>query len=283
VTAHRRDGAVISGSAFNGGSKKIDVTRPLQQFIDDLESRRRRLVVVNGTEVSAKVDDIVDYFERLDLETSSMSTAGLPDAFLVLTDGDTYRGGVGIEELHDYLFDSLSGDSLEAVAERSRQRPVVEGFLARLDQNVYSLSGERRLPLVCVSQLLESRAWRRGDGCLHAGVQNLSTFERAPATWTRYNKIADTSVETTVYGRPDWNPGDWGAITAYGDTTGKWVGEYWFVVYSGPERHDDGALLARETDTDRYTGFWTFDSDTVDDLVGTLVSDYQPSLTRLDE
>lgn len=259
------------------------MTRPLQQFIDDLESQRRRLVVVNGTEVSAKVDDIVDYFERLDLETSSVSAAGLPDAFLVLTDGDTYRGGVGIETLHEYLFDSFGGGSLEALAEESRQRPVVEGFLARLDQNVYSLSGERRLPLICISQLLESRACRRGDGCLHAGVQNLTTFERAPATWTRYNKIADTGVETTVYGRPDWNPDDWGAVTAYGDTTGELVGEYWFVVYSGPERHDDGALLARETDAGRYTGFWTFDSDTVDDLVGTLVTDYQPSLTRLDE
>jgi hypothetical protein len=267
----------------NGERRRVVVTRPLQQFIDDLESQRRRLAVVNGSEVSAKVDRIVNYFERFDLEMSHVSAAGLPDAFLVLTDDDTCLGAVDIGELHDYLFDSLSGESVKALTEGGRQQPVVEGFLARLDQNVYSLSGERRLPLVCVSQLLESRAWRRGAGTLHAGVQALSTFERAPGTWTRYHKIADTGVETTVYGQLDWTPDDWGSVTAYGDETGDLVGEYWFVVYSGPEVHDDGALLAREAEADRYTGFWTFDSDTVDSLVETLVSDYQPALGRLDE
>jgi len=267
----------------NGEHRKVVVPRPLQQFIDDLESQHRRLVVVNGSAVSAKVDRIVDYFERFDLDPSHVSAAGLPKAFLVLTDGDACLGSIDIGELHDYLFDSFSGDALEELTEDNRQRPIVEGFLARLDQNVYSLSGERRLPLVCVSQLLESRAWRRGTGHLHAGMQSLSTFERAPETWTRYRKISVSGVETTVYGRPDWTPDDWGSVTAYGDETGDLVGEYWFAVYSGPEVNDDGALLAHETGTDRYTGFWTFDSATVDELVETLVADYQPSLRRLDE
>ncbi|MEF8856282.1 MAG: hypothetical protein V5A16_02535 [Haloplanus sp.] len=259
------------------------MTKPLQQFIDDLESRRRRLLVVNGTEVDAKVDAIVGYFDRLDLETSYVTAADLPDALLVLTDGDACLGAVGVRELYDYLFDSLRRDELGNFAEDVRQRPIVEGFLARLDQNVYSLSGERRLPLICVSQLLESRAWRRGAGRFHAGVQRLSTFEQAPAMWTHYRKIAETDVETTVYGQPDWMPDDWGALAAYADESGDLIGEYWFVVYSGPEPRDDGALLARETDADRYTGFWTFDSDTVGSLVETLVDDYKPSLTRLDE
>ncbi|RMB24931.1 hypothetical protein ATH50_0011 [Haloplanus aerogenes] len=236
---------------------------------------------MNGTEVDAKVDAIVDYFERFDLETGHVTAAELPDAFLVLTDGDACLGAVGIKELHDYLFDALRDASLADLTEDVRQRPIVEGFLARLDQNVYSLTGERRLPLVCVSQLLESRAWRRGAGSLHAGVQRLSTFESAPATWTRYRKIAEASVETTVYGQTDWEPEDWGAVTAYGDESGSLVGEYWFVIYSGPEKYDDGALLAHETETNRYTGFWTFDSATVDALVETLVDDYQPELTCL--
>lgn len=275
--------AVISTSASNLAAGKIVVTRPLQQFIDELESQRRRLVVVNGAKVDDQVDDIVGYFDRLGLETRYVTAAELPDAFLLLTDGDTCLGAVAVSDLYGYLFDSLSGDALEELADQHRQQPIVDGFLARLDQNVYSLSGERRLPLVCASQLLESRAWRRGAGHLHAGVQSMGTFERAPATWTRYLKIADAGVETTVYGRTGWEPDDWGSIAAYGDETGDRVGDYWFVVYSGPEDHDDGALLARETDTGRYTGFWTFESDTVTELVETLRSDYQPSLTRLDE
>lgn len=278
-----RDGAVISASVPNTVTGKTAVTRSLQQFIDELESQRRRLVVVNGSEVDSEVDDIVGYFDRLGLETRHVTAAALPDAFLVLTDGDACLGAVAVSDLYDYLFDSLNDEALEQLTEDVRERPVVEGFLAQLDQNVYSLAGERRLPLVCVSQLLESRAWRRGSGCLHAGVQSLSTFERTPATWTRYRKIADAGVETTVYGRPGWEPDDWGAVTAYGDETGDRVGDYWFVVYSGPENHDDGALLARETDAGRYTGFWTFESETVDELVETLLGDYQPSLTRLDE
>lgn len=252
-------------------------------FIDDLESQRRRLVVVNGSEDGARIDDIVDYFDRFELETSSVRASGLPDAFLVLTDGDACLGAVGVNDLHDYLFDSLDGDGLDGFAEDTRQRPVVEAFLAHLDENVYSLSGERRLPLVCVSQLLESRAWRRGEGELHAGFQSFARFEQSPSTWRRYRKIADTDVETTAYGRPEWEPDDWGPITAYADEGGEQLADYWFVVYDGPERGDDGALLARETEAGRYTGFWTFDSETVAELCETLVADYQPSLVRLDE
>jgi len=259
------------------------VTRPLETFIDELESKRRRLVVVNGAEAEAQVDEIVGYFGRFDLETTTVTAPGLPEAFLVLTDGDACLGAVGVAALHAYLFDSLSGDSIDDLTADTRQRPVVEAFLTRLDGNVYSLSGERRRPLICVSQLLESRAWHRGEGELHAGVQSLATFERAPATWRRYRKIADANVATTVYGRPEWEPDDWGSITAYADDTGDRLGAFWFVVYRGPEPRDDGALLARETDAGRYTGFWTFDSETVEELVETLIDDYQPSLTRLDK
>lgn len=253
----------------------------LERFIDDLESQRRRLVVVNGAGVESLVDDIVDYFDRFELVIEHVTVSALPDAFFLLTDGDDCLGGVGVRDLHKYLFDSLDGEALGGL-EDVRHRPVVEGFLARLDQNVYSLSGERRLLLVCVSQLLESRAWRRGEGTLHAGVQRFDTFERAPGTWTRYRKIADSSVETTVYGQPGWEPDDWGGVQAYADESGDLVGDYWFVVYDGPERRDDGALLAREVSDGRYTGFWTFESDTVEALVDTLVETYQPSLARVD-
>jgi len=258
------------------------VTRTLQTFIDELESRRRRLHVVNGDGVEPLVDDIVDYFDRFDLETTHVTAPPLPDACLLLTDDDSFLGGVSVTDLHDYLFASLTDEALGDLVS-VRGTPVVEAFLTQLDGNVYSLSREEKLPLACISQLLESRAWYRGAGSLHAGVQRLATFEQAPAAWTRYRKIAGSGVATTVYGRPDWEPADWGTVAAYGDESGERIGEYWFVVYSGPEDRDDGALLARETDEGRYTGFWTFESDTVTDLVETLVTDYQPSLTRLDE
>jgi hypothetical protein len=257
------------------------VSPSLQQFIDELESHRRRIVVVNGTAVDEQIGDIVDYFDRFDLETEHVSASALPDAFLVLTDGDDYLGSIGVAELHEYLYDSFAGDVDPDPDVEMGRSPAVEGFLSRLDGNVYSLSAEGKLALACVSHLLETRAWRRGLGELHAGIQRFSLLRDDPALWSRYRKLAACGVETSVYGQSDWTPADWHGVTAYADESGACLGDYWFVAYRGPEERDDGALLAREDDDGRYTGFWTFDSDTVDAIVDTLVGDHQSTLTRL--
>lgn len=255
------------------------MTGSLEQFIDERGSHQRRIVVVNGAEVDAEVADIVDYFDRFDLETRRVTSEGLPESFLVLTDGDAYLGSVGIAELHEYLFDAFDRDSLRDLDVSTQRNASVESFLAHLDGNLYSLSGEGKVAMACVSQLLETRAWRRGTGELHTGLQTFRALRDDPSVWTRYRKLADCGVDTTVYGRPDWMPASWGGVSAYADETGDHVADYWFVVYRGTDDQDDGALLARETDPGRYTGFWTFGSETVGELVETLVSDYQPSLS----
>lgn len=259
------------------------MTRPLQQFIDDLESRRRRIVVVNGSAVGDEVDAIVDYFDRLDVEVERLNAAGLPDAFLLLTDGDACLGAVGVAALHDYLFASITGDAFRRGDDGAWNGPTVESFLARLDQNVYSLSGAGKRPLTCVAHLLESRAWRRDAGRLHAGVQSFSAFREDASTWTRYRKLAEGEVETAVYGRPDWTPPDWGPIAAYADEAGDRIADFRFVIYQGADARDDGALLARDVPDGGYTGFWTFESDTVDALADTLAAESDRSLVRLDE
>ncbi|GAB6862731.1 hypothetical protein ACFR97_04165 [Haloplanus litoreus] len=257
------------------------MTRSLQQFIDERESHQRRIVVVNGAEVDDEVTEIVDYFDRFDLETRRVTIDGLPESFLVLTDGDAYLGSVGIAELHAYLFEAFDQNSFRDLDPSAKRNPSVEGFLTHLDGNVYSLFGEGKVAMGCVSQLLETRAWRRGAGELHTGFQTFRALRDDPSVWTRYRKIADCGVDTTVYGRPEWTPETWNGVNAYADETGEHVADYWFVVYRGPDDQDDGALLARETDPGRYTGFWTFDSETVGALVETLVADYQPSLSAL--
>jgi hypothetical protein len=259
------------------------VSRTLHRFIDELESRRRRLLVVNDDGDADDVTDIVDYFGRVALERVDVTAPEFPESFLVLTDGDDHLGSVGITELHDYLFTSFTSDGGRTPDAGARENPTIEGFLARLDGNVYSLSGEGKLAIAAISQLLETRAWRRGAGELHAGVQEFSTLRSEPSPMARYKKIADCGVDTSVYGRPDWTPGDWGGLAAYGDESGTQLGEFWFVAYRGPEQSDDGAVLAREVDDGRYTGFWTFDSETVDSLVATLVEAYQPSLASLSD
>jgi hypothetical protein len=257
------------------------VTRTLQQFIDELDSRRRRIVVVNGDDVSEEVADIVAYFDRLDLETAAVTATALPESFLVLTDGEEFLGAIGVADLHEYLFASFTDDTFRMLDAGVRASAAIEGFLGHLDGNVYSLSGDGKLPIASVSQLLETRAWHRGTGTLHAGFQRLSNLRSDSATLTRYRKLAECGVETSVYGRPDWTPSEWTEIAAYGDESGDHLEAYWFVVYRGPEATDDGAVLAREDADGRYTGFWTFDSETVAALAETLVEEYQPRLTPL--
>ena len=94
-----------------------------------------------------------------------------------------------------------------------------------------------------------------------------------------YTTLADRGVDVTLYGQADWTPPADAGFDVYDDPDGSVVGDYWFVVYdSGPG--DGAALLAREVDPGRYSGFWTFDADRVAPVVDCLERDLQPRLTH---
>ncbi|MEM4780192.1 MAG: DICT sensory domain-containing protein [Halalkalicoccus sp.] len=115
--------------------------------------------------------------------------------------------------------------------------------------------------MILASREVEERAWRSGGGRLYAGFQRLS---RLRPQWSVYDRLTDV-VDVRVYGVRDWElPGE---ITIDGAEDEE-VRKSWFVVYDGDGR--DGAkaaLVAEERDPGEFTGFWTYETDTIDDLL----------------
>ena len=78
---------------------------PFDAVIDDLASERRELVALNPPDDGA-LDDVLDYFERVDVSGRNRVTdPALPKAALLVTDGDRCLASADLERLHTYLFE----------------------------------------------------------------------------------------------------------------------------------------------------------------------------------
>ena len=275
------------------------MSRPLDAVIDELAGERRELVAVNATEVEP-LDAVVAYFDRFNLsDVTHVDDSALPSGALLATDGDRCLAAVDIADLHTYLFDpgvgtgpfaDADGESRggDAANERPGTGPLTEAdvagirqFLARLDNRVYTVTGETATPMVGVSRHIEQRALAAGDGTVHAGFQRLSRLRDKRHTLDTYLTLAERGAGVNLYGTPDWRPPAADGLTVYGDDDGDVVGDYWFVVVD--TERGGAALVAREDDPDAYTGFWTFRPSLVAEVVESIETDVQPRLRRVGE
>jgi hypothetical protein len=267
---------------------------PLDAVIDDLASERRELVALNPPDDGA-LDDVLDYFERVDVsDLSRVTDAALPAAALLVTDGDRCLASADLERLHTYLFEfdpaaeetaaSGDGESHDGPTDEQLSAAEVDGiqrFLSRLDNRVYTVTGETVTPMVGVSRHIEQRALAAGGGTIHAGFQQLSRLRDKRQTLETYSTLAERGLDVNLYGTLDWEPPSADSVTVHGDETGDIVGDYWFVVVDS-EESGGGALVAREDEPRVYTGFWTFRPPLVGDVASVVETDIQPELRRLD-
>jgi len=135
----------------------------------------------------------------------------------------------------------------------------------------YPESNTEKLLLIVISRYIERRAWQAGRGTLRTSFQRLSRIEDERGTRAVYETVADSEVQTHVYGVPDWQPPAEFGVVAHGGYTEEFQ-RSWFVVYTPPEGDDIGcenphaALLALEAGPREWKGFWTFDPSLVTDL-----------------
>ncbi len=259
------------------------MSNSLGVFIENFRSVDRHLAVVNAEETDERVAEILNYFERYEFEVATPVTAdALPESFLVLSDGERCLAAIDVATLHDYLIDSLDAESFPTrYADDSGVVGAVQTFLTALDGNVYSVEREGKIPFVEISRVVERRAGHEGTGTIHTGCQRLSRLRDQRETWDTYRRIADRGVDVNLYGVPDWRPPETDSITVFGDDGGDYVADFWFVVYEADDEAS-GALLAREVEPGRYTGFWTFRPEHVRDLADYIETELQPELARLD-
>ena len=124
-----------------------------------------------------------------------------------------------------------------------------------------------RRQLLGTSREIEDRAFRVGDGTLRVSFQSLSAFENQTEVYRHL--AANTDLDIHVYGEADWTPPAIDDIT-YHETSDDTVERFWVVAFDGgSERGQACALVARAEDDD-YTGFWTYDPKSVDDVLAAL-------------
>ena len=255
----------------------------LEDFITAVESSRRELVVVNADQDDDRVAELRAYLDRYNFSVSTtFHDEALPDAFLLLTDGEECLAAIDVDTFYEYLIEPLKSDTFAHwSADDPRLSSAVRAFLTNLDENVYRVEQEAKLPLVGISRAIEQRAGRGDAGTVHTGVQQLSRLRDERKTWDTYLRLADRDVDVNLYGVPDWRPPTTDGMTAFGDDDGDHVGDFWFVIYDPDGQDAGGALLAREVEHETYDGFWTFRPDLVSDLTAHVETELQPRLTRL--
>ncbi|WP_251342320.1 DICT sensory domain-containing protein [Haloplanus halophilus] len=153
-------------------------------------------------------------------------------------------------------------------------RETYETVLDELDETLFTSYDTERM--VAASKEIEDRAWRGAAGELHAGFQTCARFASQADV---YEHLADRgSLDVHVYATPDGHDelDDLGQVELHLSTETE-ISDSWFVAYDGGGVDAmKCALLAEERLPGSFYGFWTYDSETVDEVIGYLRTTYAP-------
>lgn len=243
---------------------------PLEQFLNDIDSPGRSLAVLNRTEPEPFQIMLENLFDGQDITVSEGDNDQYTDDTVVLLEDGEVVATSPLKELQDAIL--MVNSDLFITGARTLEQTAVPDVLDGLAGTSFSLRGypesnSEKLLLILISRYIEKRAFEEGGGTLRASFQRLSRLDDEQGTRRVYERIADTSVDVHVYGRPDWFPSPEFPVIAHGGYTDDFRSS-WFVVHEPPEDSDrePAALLAIELDPGTWDGFWTYDEEFVDGL-----------------
>lgn len=252
----------------------------LERFVDAHEGAERALVLANRSQPEQLMSMLSGLFAEQSVGVDEATIEGLPEDTVLLLDGD---GEVLAQSPLSAVAESLLFTNSDAFItgstdlEETNLPDVItglEGVHFRL--RGYPRSDKEKLLLIAVSRHIERVAWERDAGSHRASFQRLSRIVDEQGTQRVYRRLAESGVDTHVYGVDD---GGAERAAALGVTvhTGE-SRDYrnsWFVVYRPPEAADPSgpeplALLAIQDETGVWDGFFTTDREealAVDDYV----------------
>lgn len=143
--------------------------------------------------------------------------------------------------------------------------------LAELDEVPFTAAGpdnsSLKLLFTTISRHIEATAIETDSGQLRVGFQRLSRIQAAEEDHTRavYERLADTTVDVHLYGRPDWVPPESLATTMHGSYKED-VLRNWFLVFRSADEEVNAAFLAHEHGKGAWRGHWTFQPDRVSQI-----------------
>lgn len=185
-----------------------------------------------------------------------------PEPFVVIHDGGEFAGALSLAE-----FEELLRPPIVRPGDRESVSAGYRALFDVLDDTVFSSLDRRQL--LGASREIEDRAFRVGHGVLRACFQRFSAFEAQTDVYRQLASMA--GLDSHVYGADDWDPPDIDGLS-YHESSAPAIERHWMVAFDGGINESQAcALLAREHDG-TYTGFWTYDPETVatvlDELAG---------------
>ncbi|SFR38620.1 MULTISPECIES: DICT sensory domain-containing protein [Halorubrum] len=244
----------------------------LIELIAGVEAHEATLTVFNAD--PAVTDELRRHFADRNVRIVADQTASGPEEFAVLArDGEFVTAATVDDLLSRPSGDETEGSSAGDGEPRARGgagdrvgRPVLD----HLDETMFT--SYSREDMVAASREIEDRAWRVGNGELHAGFQTLDVLSGESETYDLLGEKADLDVH--AYAAAEGEAPETDHYTVHTGRTAE-LRETWFVAYDGGG-YDEAkcALLAEERAPGEFYGFWSYDPETVDYIIDYLTERY---------
>lgn len=236
------------------------VADSFHEILASVRSESPTLTVLNHDGPSEELGVVEQYFDR---QGVAVRTASLdvdePHSVALLHHGDDLLGSESVTAVRSAI-------ELDAAADNDFDTRRTSDLLTNLERSVFGARAADKSLLIDVSHSIELLANRTQTGKLHAGFQQLSNLVGSEQAARIYERLSESGVEVHVYGVPDTDI-EFRGVSVHDIDTPE-IRESWFVVYDGggdPERQ--AALLTVEiNDSNQYKGFWTYDSDIVQQI-----------------
>lgn len=229
----------------------------LTELIAGVEAHRKTVTVFNAdADVTATLRE---HFSDRNVDVKDAQTPAGPQEFVVLGINEAFITATSVDTV-------LGRDDSGSGFETDAYRPILD----HLDETLFTSYDMSQM--ISASHEIEDRAWRIGQGTIHAGFQTLSALNSQIDIYEQLARPDDLSVY--VYAFPDTEIPDHEDITLHIERA-KEIRNTWFVVYDGAGDDDNKcALLAEEREAGAFYGFWTYDPGTVDWMVRHLYTNY---------
>jgi len=265
----------------------------LIELIAGVEAHEATLTVFNAD--SEVTDDLRAHFADRNVRIVEEQAGAGPKGFAVLSRDGAFVTAVTVDELlpgsdgarddepnDDEPQDGVpaDGESADGVSESEgpadggqRDGRVGGPVLDHLDETMFT--SYSRADMVAASREIEDRAWRVGDGELHAGFQTLDVLTGEADT---YDLLGEKErLDVHAYAADEGDAPDVEHYTVHVGETAE-IRETWFVAYDGGGYGDAKcALLAEERAPGEFYGFWSYDPETVDYIIDYLTERYGES------
>lgn len=232
----------------------------LSELIAGVEDHEKRLTVFNADD--AVVSDLRQQFADRNVTVAAEATvSGRPGEFVTLSDDSGVITAASLD-----TFEARLDRQAEPIGvETSPYRPILD----ELDETLFtSWSIEQ---MMTATREIEDRAFRVGDGALHAGFQYVSTLK---GELDVYERLGKQGLDVHAYATPDEDPPAHEHFTLHIERATE-IEDSWFVVFDGGgDDQQKCALLAEERAPREFYGFWTYDPETVDWIAQYLDSTY---------